>query len=80
LVAVKFVEPKVAKEGAAASSEEEDAPVSDAASEPQKDKEGKLFFKSAPIRYDPVKQETLNLLGDLVDLTKLDGSTTAKKK
>jgi carboxyl-terminal processing protease len=83
LVPVKFVEPKTAKEGAAAaaaSSEDEDAPASDAVSEPQKDKDGKLVFKSAPIRYDPVKQETLNLLGDLVDLTKLDVSATAKKK
>ena len=74
-------EPKTApKDGAAAAPEDEDAPASDAVSEPQKDKDGKPVFKSAPIRYDPVKQETLNLLGDLVDLTKLDGSTTAKKK
>ena len=80
LVQVKFVEPKTPKEGAASSPDDEDAPTSDAVSEPQKDKDGKLVFKSAPIRYDPVKQETLNLLGDLVDLTKLDVSTTAKKK
>jgi carboxyl-terminal processing protease len=80
LVPVKFVEPKTPKEGAAAAPEDEDAPASDGVSEPQKDKDGKPVFKSAPIRYDPVKQETLNLLGDLVDLTKLDGSTTAKKK
>lgn len=84
LVPVKFVEPKTARDGAAsaaaASPEDEDAPANDAVSEPQKDKDGKLVFKSAPIRYDPVKQETLNLLGDLVDLTKLDVSATAKKK
>ena len=79
LVPVKFVEPKAAREDAAAA-EDEDAPANDAVSEPQKDKDGKLVFKSAPFRYDPVKQETLNLLGDLVDLTKLDVSTTAKKK
>jgi hypothetical protein len=63
LVQVKFVEPKTPKEGAASSPDDEDAPTSDAVSEPQKDKDGKLVFKSAPIRYDPVKQETLNLLG-----------------
>jgi carboxyl-terminal processing protease len=80
LIPVKFVEPKTAKEGATAPLDEEDAPANDAVSEPTKDKDGKLVFKSAPIRYDPVKQETLNLLGDLVDLTKLDVSTTAKKK
>jgi carboxyl-terminal processing protease len=80
LVPVRFVEPKTPKEGAATSPDDEDAPASDAVSEPQKDKDGKLVFKSAPIRYDPVKQETLNLLGDLVDLTKLDVSSTAKKK
>jgi hypothetical protein len=79
-VAVKFVEPKTPKEGAGAALDDEDAPVSDAVSEPQKDADGKLIFKSAPIRYDPVKQETLNLLGDLVDLTKLDVSATVKKK
>jgi carboxyl-terminal processing protease len=80
LVPVRFVEPKTPKEGAVTPPDDEDAPASDAVSEPQKDKDGKLVFKSAPIRYDPVKQETLNLLGDLVDLTKLDVSSTAKKK
>ena len=49
-------------------------------SHPQADKDGRLVFKSAPLRLDPVKQETLNILSELVELTKMDVSSTAKKK
>ena len=79
LVSVRFVEPKQSKD-AAAVSDEDDAPPTDALSEPQQDKDGRTVFKSAPIRLDPVKQETLNILSELVDLAKMDGSSTAKKK
>ena len=79
LVPVRFIEPKPSKD-AAAVSDEDDAPPTDALSEPQPDKDGRTVFKSAPIRLDPVKQETLNILSELVDLTKMDGSSTAKKK
>lgn len=79
LVPVRFVEPKQSKD-AATVSDEDDAPPTDALSEPQQDKDGRTVFKSAPIRLDPVKQETLNILSELVDLAKMDGSSTAKKK
>jgi carboxyl-terminal processing protease len=79
LIPIKFVDPKPNKESAALS-DEDDAPNTDALSEPQADKDGRLVFKSAPIRLDPVKQETLNILSELVELTKMDSSSTAKKK
>ncbi|RFC42019.1 MAG: carboxyl-terminal processing protease [Verrucomicrobia bacterium] len=79
LVPVKFVEPKSNKETPALGDDDE-APSPDALSEPQPDKDGRPVFKSAPIRLDPVKQETLNILSELVDLAKMDGSSTAKKK
>ena len=79
LVPVKFVEPKPPKDSGS-TPEEEEAPPNDTITEPQIDKEGKPMFKSAPIRLDPVKQESLNILGDLVELTKMDGTTTARHK
>ena len=79
LIPVKFVEPKPAKDPAS-TTDEEDAPPSDAITEPQLDKEGKPAFKSSPIRLDPVKQEALNILSDLVDLSKSEGAATAKRK
>ena len=79
LIPVKFVEPKPAKDPAS-TTDEEDAPPSDAITEPQLDKEGKPAFKSSPIRLDPVKQEALNILSDLVDLSKPEGAATAKRK
>jgi len=79
LIPVRFVEPKPAKDPAS-TTDEEDAPPSDAITEPQLDKEGKPAFKSSPIRLDPVKQEALNILSDLVDLSKSEGAATAKRK
>ena len=76
---MKFVEPKPAKDSSS-SADEEDSPPSDAITEPQLDKEGKPAFKSSPIRLDPVKQEGLNILADLVDLSKSEGVATAKRK
>ncbi len=79
LVPVRFVEPKPTTDTPTAA-DEDDAPASDTITEPQTDKDGRPVFKSPPIRLDPVKQETLNILSELVDLTKMDGTTTAKKK
>ncbi len=79
LIPVRFVDPKPSKD-APAILDDEDAPASDALSEPQKDKDGRTVFKSPPIRLDPVKQETLNILSELIDLTKMDTTSTAKKK
>ncbi len=79
LIPVRFVDPKPSKD-APALPDDDDAPSSDALSEPQKDKDGRTVFKSPPIRLDPVKQETLNILSELVDLTKMDTTSTAKKK
>jgi carboxyl-terminal processing protease len=56
LLPITFVEPKVPKEGEPA----EDAPA------PKDEKEDAKEFKTAPLRYDPVKEEGLNILGDLV--------------
>ncbi len=58
LFPVTFEEPKRTKEG---EPEEE---------QPQNDKEELNIFKSLPIRYDPVKAEGLNILGDLVQFEK----------
>ncbi len=81
LVSIRYVEPKADKDpGATVAVDDGDVPANDGATEPQKDRDGKLVFKSAPLHTDPVKQETLNLLGDLVELTKMDGSSTARKK
>jgi carboxyl-terminal processing protease len=79
LIPVRFVDPKPSKD-APGPLDDEDAPASDALSEPQKDKDGRTVFKSPPIRLDPVKQETLNILTELIDLTKMDTTSTAKKK
>ena len=79
LVPVKFVEPKPAKETGSASDEEETA-QNDNITEPNVDKEGKPAFKSPPLRLDPVKQESLNILSDLVELSKSDSATTARRK
>jgi carboxyl-terminal processing protease len=80
LVPVRFVDPKPAKDSAALPPDEDEVPAAETPIEPQTDKDGKLVFKSPPIRVDPVKQETLNILSELADLTKLDISSTAKKK
>ena len=58
LLPITFVEPKVPKEGDPA----EEAPA------PKEEKEDAKEFKTAPLRYDPVKEEGLNILGDLVRL------------
>jgi hypothetical protein len=77
LAAITFVEPKPAKDSSTAI-EDEDTP--DASSEPQADKDGRTIFKAPPIRLDPVKHETLNILTDLVELTKSDSAQTAKRR
>ena len=61
LMQVTFVEPKTPKEG----EPEEEQPK-----EPQNENGEETVFKSAPIRYDPVKAEGLNILGDFVELSK----------
>lgn len=58
LTPITFVEPKVSKEGESP----EEAPA------PKEEKEETKEFKTAPLRYDPVKEEGLNILGDLVRL------------
>jgi hypothetical protein len=58
LLPITFVEPKPSKEGDSA----EETPA------PREEKEGAKEFKTAPLRYDPVKEEGLNILGDLVRL------------
>jgi hypothetical protein len=73
------VEPKSSKDSQAIP-EDEDAPANDASSEPQTDKDGRPVFKAPPIRLDPVKNETLNILTDLVELTKGDSAQTAKRR
>ncbi|MEK0445447.1 MAG: Tail-specific protease precursor [Verrucomicrobiota bacterium] len=78
LIPVKFIEPKeekTSKEG----EDSEEAP-NESISEPSKDKDGRVIFKAPSYRLDPVKQETLNVIQDLVDLNKADGSSTARKR
>jgi hypothetical protein len=58
LLPITFVEPKSTKEGEPA----EETPA------PKDEKEDAKEFKTAPLRYDPVKEEGLNILGDLVRL------------
>ena len=77
LAAITFVEPKPAKDSYTAI-EDEDTP--DASAEPQTDKDGRPIFKAPPIRLDPVKHETLNILTDLVEFTKSDSAQTAKRR
>jgi carboxyl-terminal processing protease len=79
LAAITFVEPKSAKDSQS-TSEDEDAPANDTSSEPQTDKDGRPVFKAPPIRLDPVKHETLNILTDLIELTKSDSGQTAKRR
>jgi carboxyl-terminal processing protease len=79
MVPVKFIENKPAKDPAPGV-DEEDAPATDTLTEPQRDKDGKMFFKSASFFLDPVKQESLNILSELADLTKMDGAATVRKK
>jgi carboxyl-terminal processing protease len=82
LAPIRFTPPKSSKETApAAVLDDEDAASGDAPGEPQKDKDGRVFFKAPPVRLDPVKEETLNILTDLVDLTaKESSSPTAKRR
>jgi carboxyl-terminal processing protease len=58
LLPITFVEPKSTKEGEPA----EEPPA------PKEDKEDAKEFKAPPVRYDPVKEEGFNILGDLVRL------------
>jgi hypothetical protein len=78
LVPVKFIEPK--EEKAAKEGEDADETPSESISEPHKDKDGRVIFKSPSYRFDPVKLETLNVIQDLVELNKADGSSTARKR
>lgn len=83
LVPIRFSAPKSTAENQipATGIDEDDAPTADGLNEPQKDKDGKVIFKALPIRLDPVKEETLNILNDLIDLSGKDGgSQTAKRK
>jgi carboxyl-terminal processing protease len=64
LLPVTFVEPKTPKEG----EPEEEQPK-----EPLNENGEETVYKAPPIRYDPVKAEGLNILGDFVELSK--GST-----
>ena len=70
LAQITFVEPKPAKEG----DSEEEAPK-----EPLNENGEEAVFKSPPIRYDPVKAEGLNILGDFVQLSKGAGTKAAVK-
>jgi carboxyl-terminal processing protease len=60
LLPVTFVEPKV--------STDDDQPEETPA--PKDEKEDAKEFKTSPLRYDAVKEEGLNILGDLVGLLK----------
>ena len=79
LAAITFVEPKSAKDSPS-TTEDDDAQANDTSSEPQTDKDGRPVFKAPPIRLDPVKHETLNILTDLIELTKGDSAQTAKRR
>ncbi len=79
LIPVRFLGAKADKEPGSPL-DEEDAPASEAVTEPQKDGTGKLFFKSTSFYLDPVKQESLNILAEQVELTRMDASSTVKKK
>jgi carboxyl-terminal processing protease len=61
LAPITFVEPKTPKEG----EPEEEQPK-----EPAADNGEETVFKTSPIRYDSVKAEGLNILGDFVELSK----------
>ncbi|MEY2597813.1 MAG: hypothetical protein RLZZ142_72, partial [Verrucomicrobiota bacterium] len=79
----KSPETKENKEASVAPAKDEadlEEGVSDSPSDPQKDKEGNLVFKELPLRLNPVKQETLHILQDLVELSGGDGPFTVKKR
>jgi carboxyl-terminal processing protease len=82
LVPIRFTPPKAPKETPASiPPDEEDVTPGDGPSEPQKDKDGKVIFKAPPIRFDPVKEETLNVLVDLIEMTaKETAPPTAKRR
>jgi carboxyl-terminal processing protease len=61
LLPITFVEPKTPKEG----EPEEEQPK-----EPLPENGEETVFKTSPFRYDPVKAEGLNILGDFVGLSK----------
>ena len=66
LQSITFVEPKrTSKKGDSETSESSEQPKQQAAEEEKKDDS---TFKSAPIRQDPVKEESLNILSDLIQL------------
>lgn len=70
LLPVTFVEPKTPKEG----EPEEEQPK-----EPLNENGEETVYKAPPIRYDPVKAEGLNILGDFVELSKGSTSKAAAK-
>jgi carboxyl-terminal processing protease len=82
LAPIRFTNPKSSTESTAPQNpEDEDASAADSSGEPQKDKDGRVYFKAPPVRLDPVKEETLNILTDLIELTQKDGaSPTAKRR
>jgi carboxyl-terminal processing protease len=81
LTPVRFTQPQAAKDAAVPSNaDEDDVPSSESPGEPQKDKDGKTYYKAPPIRLDPVKEETLNILSDLVDLTLKDQTAATAKR
>lgn len=63
LVPIEFVEPKPPKDDDQPATPEETP-------EPPADPDGKGPFKSPPLRYDPVKEEAMNIMDDLVRLGK----------
>jgi carboxyl-terminal processing protease len=95
LVPIHFVEPKAEASAIAGNSDKnpvpdrarplnnpfegEDLPA-EGLLEAATDKDGKLFFKSPPVRLDPVKTESLNILSDLVELSKIDAPAAARRR
>ncbi len=73
LAQITFVEPKPPKEGKDNEAEEEEP--KDTLNENGEE----TVFKAPPIRYDPVKAEGLNILGDFVEMTKsAEGRSAAR--
>ena len=65
LDAIKFIEPKRKPK----TSETDHSAAIEEQKQAEPDKDDGSLFKSAPLRYDPVKEESLSILSDLIQLT-----------